>query len=89
MQTNPFRGMLPRTRQRKQPVQTEADEDRMASRLQLDLERDTLSRKYKAADKQGSINIFRGVSFDEWLRVIIQVTRLEVLLSGICTEATA
>ena len=54
----------------------------MISRLQLDLERDTLSRKYKAADKQGSIDIFRGVSFDEWLRMIIQVTALDIRSLG-------
>lgn len=74
--------MLPRSGQRKQPVQTEADEDRMASRLQLDLERDNISRKNKAADKQGSINVFRGVSFDEWLRMIIQVWDIAVATYG-------
>ncbi|RXW22111.1 hypothetical protein EST38_g3735 [Candolleomyces aberdarensis] len=69
---NPFRGMFPRSRKRKQQAETEADEDRMASRLQLDLERDSLARKAKSVDKPGSVNIFRGVSFDDWLRMIIQ-----------------
>lgn len=35
-QTHPFRGMFPKRRTRQQ-VEAEADEDRMASRLQLDL----------------------------------------------------
>ncbi len=35
-QTHPFRGMFPRKRTKHQ-LELEADEDRMASRLQLDL----------------------------------------------------
>ncbi|RDB18196.1 Transcription factor tau subunit sfc4 [Hypsizygus marmoreus] len=66
--TNPFRGMFPRSR-RKQETQNEADEDRMASRLHLDLEHDTLSRK-SARDK--AVDVFRGVSFADWLRLITQ-----------------
>ncbi|KAJ2916357.1 hypothetical protein MD484_g4072, partial [Candolleomyces efflorescens] len=69
---NPFRGMFPRSRKRKQQAETEADEDRMASRLQLDLERDSLARKAKSGDKSGSVSIFRGVSFDDWLQMIMQ-----------------
>ncbi|KAF6756226.1 hypothetical protein DFP72DRAFT_894942 [Ephemerocybe angulata] len=69
---NPFRGMFPRCGKRKQRTETEADEDRMASRLQLDLERDNIARKSKAVDKQGGVNLFRGVSFDDWLRMMIQ-----------------
>ncbi len=34
---NPFRGMFPRSRRRRQQEETEADEDSMASRLQLDM----------------------------------------------------
>ncbi|KAF8055211.1 hypothetical protein FPV67DRAFT_1598050 [Lyophyllum atratum] len=66
--TNPFRGMFPRSRP-KQDNQNEVDEDRMASRLHLDLEHDTLTRK-SARDK--AVNVFRGVSFSDWLRVIMQ-----------------
>ncbi|KDR78033.1 hypothetical protein GALMADRAFT_245006 [Galerina marginata CBS 339.88] len=70
--TNPFRGMFPRNRPRKQ-AQTEADEDQMASRLQLDLELDSLARKSaKSGEKPGAVNIFRGISFDNWLRLFMQ-----------------
>lgn len=78
--------MFPRSRP-KQNNQNEADEDRMASRLNLDLgilvfprlsyvplnhsvEQDTLSKK---SAKDRAVDIFRGVSFSEWLRVIMQV----------------
>ncbi|KNZ78575.1 Transcription factor tau subunit sfc4, partial [Termitomyces sp. J132] len=66
--TNPFRGMFPRSRP-KQNNQNEVDEDRMASRLNLDLEQDSLSKK---SAKDRAVDIFRGVSFSEWLRVIMQ-----------------
>ncbi|KAH9476509.1 Transcription factor tau subunit sfc4 [Psilocybe cubensis] len=70
---NPFRGMFPRSRARKQQVATEADEERMASRLQLDLERDSLARKSaKSGEKVVGVNIFRGISFDDWLRIFMQ-----------------
>ncbi|KAG6888878.1 hypothetical protein C0995_005133 [Termitomyces sp. Mi166 len=68
VKTNPFRGMFPRSRP-KQNNQNEVDEDRMASRLNLDLEQDTLSKK---SAKDRAVDIFRGVSFNEWLRVIMQ-----------------
>ncbi|KAG6826536.1 hypothetical protein H0H92_015434, partial [Tricholoma furcatifolium] len=66
--SNPFRGMFPRSR-RKQESQNEADEDRMASRLNLDLEQDTLSKK---SAKDRAVDVFRGVSFSEWLHIIMQ-----------------
>ncbi|KAG6915765.1 hypothetical protein DXG01_009970 [Tephrocybe rancida] len=66
--TNPFRGMFPRSRP-KQASQNEADEDRMASRLNLDLEQDSLSKK---SSKDRTVDVFRGVSFSDWLRVIMQ-----------------
>ncbi|KAF5378579.1 hypothetical protein D9615_007122 [Tricholomella constricta] len=66
--TNPFRGMFPRSRP-KQANQHEVDEDRMASRLHLDLEHDTLAKK-SARDK--AVDVFRGVSFNDWLRLIMQ-----------------
>ncbi|EAU87482.2 hypothetical protein CC1G_02241 [Coprinopsis cinerea okayama7 len=72
---NPFRGMFPRSgRKKRERQRTEVEEDQMASRLQLDLERDTLARtqksKQQASDK--GVDNFRGVSFDEWLRMIFQ-----------------
>lgn len=83
--------MFPRSRARKQ-VATEADEERMASRLQLDLglfllhnfyaivadyfaERDSLARKSaKSGEKVVGVNVFRGISFDDWLRIFMQVS---------------
>ncbi|KAG5653250.1 hypothetical protein H0H81_001507 [Sphagnurus paluster] len=64
--TNPFRGMFPRSRP-KQDNQNEFDEDRIASRLHLDLEHDQLTKKSKKA-----VDVFRGVSFNNWLRLIMQ-----------------
>ncbi|KAF9526180.1 hypothetical protein CPB83DRAFT_896331 [Crepidotus variabilis] len=70
--SNPFRGMFPRNRMRKRQG-TEADEDQMASRLQLDLERDTLARKsVRSGDMSGAVDVFRGVSFNDWLRLFMQ-----------------
>lgn len=90
-QTHPFRGMFPRKRT-KQRVEAEVDEDRMVSRLQLDLGRsllfileavwrsllykereDLAKRVLKREDKSGAVNVFRGVSFDDWLRIFMQV----------------
>ncbi|PPQ68724.1 hypothetical protein CVT26_003630 [Gymnopilus dilepis] len=69
---NPFRGMFPRSRPRKH-VSQEANEDEMVSRLQLDLERDSIARKSaKAGQHPGAVNVFRGVSFDDWLRLFMQ-----------------
>lgn len=52
----------------------------MMSRLQLDLERDSLARSNTRAKQQatskvgsGSVDVFRGVSFDDWLKMIMQV----------------
>ena len=85
--------MFPRNRKRR--GETEADEDNMASRLQLDLgmyvahvsislvfrpltfvlERDSLSRKSARSGQKGdAVDNFRGVSFDDWLRLIMQVS---------------
>ncbi|PBK91165.1 TPR-like protein [Armillaria gallica] len=68
---NGFRGMFPR-RPKKQRDHEE-DEDRMVSRLHLDLENDSMSEKASRSDKKDEkIDIFRGVSFDDWLRVFMQ-----------------
>lgn len=85
--------MFPRSRRRRQQEETEADEDSMASRLQLDMgtllfvileyytycsvERDILARKSaKGADKAGGVNVFRGIDFDDWLRLFMQVRHI-------------
>lgn len=86
--------MFPRSRKRKQTHETEADEEDMASRLQLDmgvyvsnttgtelivialyiLERDSLARKSaRSGEKHGAVNVFRGINFDDWLRLFMQV----------------
>jgi hypothetical protein len=59
----------------------------MMSRLQLDLERDSLARsnsraKQQATAKGGSVDVFRGVSFDEWLKMIMQVCPQFSVISG-------
>ncbi|PCH42829.1 TPR-like protein [Wolfiporia cocos MD-104 SS10] len=64
-----FRGMFPRS-SRKQTM--EASEESMASRLQLELGRDTISRKAKSDGKSSStVDTFRTVTFDEWLRLFM------------------
>ncbi|EDR04660.1 uncharacterized protein LACBIDRAFT_304399 [Laccaria bicolor S238N-H82] len=70
---NPFKGMFPRSHRKKQKVETEADEDRMALRLQLDLEHDSMSRKATKGEVQiGKVDVFRGISFDDWLKLFMQ-----------------
>ncbi|KIM89674.1 hypothetical protein PILCRDRAFT_812481 [Piloderma croceum F 1598] len=67
---NPFRGMLPRKPAVKRDDQ--ADEDRMASRLEL-MEQVNNARKSKdKEDKPTKVDIFRGVSFDNWLKLFMQ-----------------
>ena len=40
------------------------------------LERDSLSRKSaRSGQKSDAVDNFRGVSFDDWLRLIMQVSR--------------
>ncbi len=95
MQNNPFRGMFPRIRRRKQQQDEdhEADEVRMATRLHLDLgwflifprilynlstENDNNSKKTKF-DKSGGVDVFRGVTFSEWLRIFMTVSLYAVI----------
>ncbi|GBE87286.1 hypothetical protein SCP_1005340 [Sparassis crispa] len=59
-----FRGMFPRS-SRKQTA--EASEESMASRLQLELGRDSITRKSRAE----GVDTFRTVSFDDWLRLFM------------------
>ncbi|KAI9062521.1 TPR-like protein [Trametes sanguinea] len=60
-----FRGMFPRSA-RKQTA--EASEDSMASRLQLELGRDSLVRKGTKAE---NVNTFRTIPFDDWMRLFL------------------
>ncbi|ESK86429.1 TPR-like protein [Moniliophthora roreri MCA 2997] len=65
-----FRGMFPKiSKSARKPKDQEAAEDRMASRLQLDLEHESSNRK---APKFEGVKEFRGVSFEEWLRIFMQ-----------------
>ncbi|GBE87309.1 TPR-like protein [Sparassis crispa] len=59
-----FRGMFPRS-SRKQTA--EASEESMASRLQLELGRDSITRKSRAE----GVDTFRTISFDDWLRLFM------------------
>ncbi|KAJ7912852.1 TPR-like protein [Mycena leptocephala] len=62
-----FRGMFPALAKSKQRAKnSEADEDRMASRLHLELE-DTAASKIAA-----STEVFRGVHFRDWLQLFFQ-----------------
>ncbi|KAI0063565.1 TPR-like protein [Artomyces pyxidatus] len=66
---NPFRGMFPRRTRRKA---AEDDEDDMASRLHLDIERDRFSHRVKKESTVEGVDNFRGVHFDDWLRLFMQ-----------------
>ncbi|TFY64254.1 hypothetical protein EVJ58_g2743 [Rhodofomes roseus] len=69
-----FRGMFPRSSRRQT---AEASEENMASRLQLELGRDTIARKSKGDGlNSGGVDAFRTVSFDEWLRLFLHYTFL-------------
>ncbi|KAK2462196.1 hypothetical protein APHAL10511_005784 [Amanita phalloides] len=70
----PFRGMFPRSKAARQQLaeaEREADEERMASRLHLDLEHDSMTRR-AGKSKIVGVQVFRGVNFDDWLRLFIQ-----------------
>ncbi|KAJ7029216.1 hypothetical protein C8F04DRAFT_1043456 [Mycena alexandri] len=65
-----FKGMFP---VRRTGAKTEqGDEDRILSRLQIDLAHDITARKTRSGDKYNRINVFRGVDFDDWFRLFIQ-----------------
>ncbi|KAI9512391.1 TPR-like protein [Russula earlei] len=70
--SNPFRGMLPK--RARQSVRTaEENENEMASRLHLDIERVRLS--HDRANESGKARVldnFRNVTFDNWLRLFMQ-----------------
>ncbi|KAK7046123.1 transcription factor TFIIIC subunit tfc4 [Paramarasmius palmivorus] len=67
---NSFRGMFPKAKSNKKRPQKdqEAAEDRMASRLQLDLENETS----KKGPRLEGVTEFRGVSFTDWMKVFMQ-----------------
>ncbi|KAJ6568937.1 hypothetical protein B0H19DRAFT_1134257 [Mycena capillaripes] len=64
-----YKGMFP---VRKTAKLEEGDEDRILCRLQFDLAHDTTARKTRSGDKYNRIDVFRGVSFDDWMRLFIQ-----------------
>lgn len=64
-----FKGLFPQARRRQQ--WSEANEENMASRLQLDLGRETLARKGRAGG-DGTVDSFRTIGFDDWLRLFMQ-----------------
>ncbi|KAH9921621.1 TPR-like protein [Fomitopsis serialis] len=69
-----FRGMFPRSSRRQT---AEASEESMASRLQLELGRDTIARKARGDGiNTGGLDTFRTISFDEWLRLFLHYTFL-------------
>jgi len=63
---NPFQGMFRQHRRSKRSE--EATEESMAARLQLELESEQLGQKSKPT----KVDVFRGVSFDDWLRLFMQ-----------------
>ncbi|KAJ6622252.1 hypothetical protein B0H10DRAFT_2014932 [Mycena sp. CBHHK59/15] len=65
-----FRGMFPA--RRSGPKIEEVEEDRILCRLQLDLAHDTTARKTRSGDKCNRVDVFRGVGFQDWLRLFIQ-----------------
>ncbi|KAF8332446.1 hypothetical protein F5887DRAFT_996848 [Amanita rubescens] len=70
----PFRGMFPRSkaaRQQQAEAEREAAEERMASRLHLNLEYDSMSRR-AGKSKVIGVQVFRSVNFDDWLRLFMQ-----------------
>ncbi|KII83764.1 hypothetical protein PLICRDRAFT_118961 [Plicaturopsis crispa FD-325 SS-3] len=71
--SNPFRGMFARQRRRAKETD-EAEEERMASRLHLDIEHDSMARKRGDGKPEKSAVNFRGVSLDNWLNVFLQYT---------------
>ncbi|KAI5833065.1 TPR-like protein [Schizophyllum commune Tattone D] len=65
-----FKGIFRAGRRRKRTAQeAEAEEDRMASRLQMDLESKRSGRKASSDEK---IEHFRTIHFDDWLRMTMQ-----------------
>ncbi|KAI0339047.1 TPR-like protein [Trametopsis cervina] len=66
-----FRGMFPRAARKTQNTSAEASEESMASRLQLELGRDSMAKKAKT-DGTRVLDSFRTISFTDWLRTFMQ-----------------
>ncbi|KAL4243959.1 Transcription factor Tfc4/TFIIIC-102/Sfc4 [Abortiporus biennis] len=68
-----FRGMFPRSARRHNDNEnSEANEDSMASRLQLELGRDTIRKAKSDVGQSRAVDSFRTISFDDWLRLFMQ-----------------
>lgn len=65
---NPFRGMLPKRARRT----AEENEDEMASRLHLDIERVRLLHDRANESNKRAVDNFRSVTFENWLRLFMQ-----------------
>ncbi|KAJ7259647.1 TPR-like protein [Mycena rebaudengoi] len=65
-----FKGIFPG--RKTGPKMEEVDEDRILSRLQLDVANASTARKTRSGDKYNRVDVFRGVGFDDWLRIFIQ-----------------
>ncbi|OJA08708.1 hypothetical protein AZE42_08889 [Rhizopogon vesiculosus] len=63
-----FKGMFPKRRMQRR---NDADEDRMASRLELN-ERDRHRRNKDDSQAHGKVDSFRGIKFASWLRIFMQ-----------------
>ncbi|KIY61656.1 TPR-like protein [Cylindrobasidium torrendii FP15055 ss-10] len=67
-----YRGMHPGKKPKRKPVDQEADEDRMAARLHLEMENENQKRREKTEKNQnGHVDNFRNVKFADWLRIIL------------------
>ncbi|KAF7361060.1 TPR-like protein [Mycena sanguinolenta] len=64
-----YQGMFPRRRTGKLG---KSDEDKILCRLQLELAHDTTARKTRSGDKYNRVDVFRGINFDDWLRLFFQ-----------------
>ncbi|EGN99637.1 hypothetical protein SERLA73DRAFT_159861 [Serpula lacrymans var. lacrymans S7.3] len=67
---NPFRGMFPRYRSKR--LHEEAEENRMVSRLELIEQGNLLRRSKEGEDSRAKVDFYRGLSFDNWLRIFMQ-----------------
>ncbi|THH04363.1 hypothetical protein EW145_g5576 [Phellinidium pouzarii] len=71
----PFSGMIRPSRQKqsaeKSPETEEAEEENMASRLELELEHESQTKKISSAQRV-EVYHFRGIHFSEWLALIME-----------------
>ncbi|KAJ7734190.1 hypothetical protein DFH07DRAFT_129989 [Mycena maculata] len=69
--TRTFKGMFP-VRRTGPKVEDGEDEDGILCRLQFDLAHESTARKTRSGDRYNRVDVFRGVSFDDWLRLFFQ-----------------